>query len=192
MSGAHFLSHAACNSRSHLVEHLLLGGELLLVGQIPRSAERLSARDYGHLQQRIGIGQHPADGGMAGFVMGYSVLLLIGNNLALALQAAYDTVDGIQEVLLVDSFLAVARSDKRSFIADIGNVGAGESRGLPCQEIYVETVYKLEVAHVDLEDVEPFLELRQFDVDLAVEAAGTHQSLVEHVGTVGGSEDDNS
>ena len=192
MAGSHLLGYTTCDGRSHLVEHLLLGGELLLIGQIPRCAQGLSARDDGNLKQRVGIGQHPADSGMSCLMVGYGVLLLVGYNLALALESAYYTVDGIQEVLFVDGLLAVTGCDQRRLVADIGYVGAREARSLPCQEIYVEAVYQLEVAHVHLEDVEPLLEFRQLDVDLTVETAGTHQRLVEHIGTVGGCEDDDS
>ena len=121
-----------------------------------------------------------------------SALLLSGNDLALALESADYTVDGIEEVLLVDSLLAVSGGDQGSLVADIGDVGTGEAGSLPCKEIDVEAVDQLEVAHMHLEDLKPLLELRQLDVDLTVEAAGTHQRLVKHVGTVGSRQDDDT
>ena len=42
------------------------------------------------------------------------------------------------------------------------------------------------------EDLLPLIEVRQVDVDLSVKAAGSHECLVEDVGTVGSRHDDDS
>ena len=45
---------------------------------------------------------------------------------------------------------------------------------------------------MDEEDLFPLIEVGQVDVDLSVKAAGTHECLVEDVGTVGCRHDDDS
>ena len=53
-------------------------------------------------------------------------------------------------------------------------------------EGHVKVVSQLDVPQVYLEDFLTLLELRQFHVNLTVEAAGTHQRLVQDIGPVGG------
>ena len=43
-----------------------------------------------------------------------------------------------------------------------------------------------------LEDLDTILQFGQIDVNLTVETTSTKQSLVEDIGTVGGSEDDDA
>ena len=84
--------------------------ELALFRQVPGSAQRLSARDNGHLEERIGVRQQPAYRSVARLMMGDGALLFRRDNLALAFKTAYDAVYCIQEVLFVDCRFVVTGS----------------------------------------------------------------------------------
>ncbi len=179
------LCHAAADSGRHLVHNLLAGGELTLLRQIPGCAQRLSARDYGDFEQRIRVRQNPADSGVARLVMRDGALLICRNYLALALQTAHNAVDCIQKVLFFHHLLVVAGGYQGRLVAHVGNVGAGESGSLLCQEVHIKAGGQLDFAQMHLEYGQALLELGQIHVNLAVKAAGTHQGAVQHVGTVG-------
>ena len=129
---------------------------------------------------------------MARLVVGDHTLLLVGDDLILAFEAAHDAVDGCQEVLLRNEFLVVARSDQRGFVADICNVGTRESGGLAGQERPVELRIELQRTQVDVENLLALLHVGKSHLDLAVETPGAHQRLVEDVGPVGGGQNDDA
>ena len=56
--------------------------------------------------------------------------LIIGEDLRLALQTTDNTVDGVHEVLFADFLMFITGSDECSLVADISDVGTGESRCL--------------------------------------------------------------
>ena len=190
MAERQLLGDAPAQRGGQLVHQLLARGNLPLLGQVPGGAQRLAARDDRHLDKGAGVFQNPAHGGVAGFVVGDGPLLLVGDYLVLALQPADDAVNGGQEILLADEFLVVTRGYQRRFIADVGNVGARESGGLPRQETAVERRIELERPQVDLENLLALAHVGQPDLYLTVETPGTHQRLVQDVGTVRRREDD--
>lgn len=104
----------------------------------------------------------------------YGPFLGRGYYLAAALQTADDTVYGIEEVLTVYGLLILAGGYQGRFIADIGNVGSGESWSLLCQELHVEVFGQLDLAQVYLEYLKTFVLFRQVYMYLPVETAGTH------------------
>ena len=119
-------------------------------------------------------------------------LLLGAHDGLLALDTSHDTVDCIREVLVVDVGLASARCCKRSFVADVGYIGTGESGSVLGYEVEVEVFGKLQALDVYLEDLLALVEVGKCDMDLAVETAGTHKGLVEDVSAVGSGQDDDS
>ena len=58
-SDKELLSSTSTQDSTHLVEHLLLGSDLSLLGQIPRSTERTATGHDGHLHQGVSILQMP-------------------------------------------------------------------------------------------------------------------------------------
>ena len=60
------------------------------------------------------------------------------------------------------------------------------------QEVLVDIVIELQVAHVDFENLLTPYNIRQLDVNLSVETARTKQGLVQNVGAVGGSQHDDT
>ena len=129
---------------------------------------------------------------MSRLVVGDHALLLVGDDLVLALQTAHDAVDGGQEILLGDEFLVMPRGDERRLVADVGDVGAREAGSLARQERTVEVRIELERPQVHLENLLALLDVGKPDFDLTVETAGTHERLVQNVGAVRGREDDDA
>ncbi len=119
-------------------------------------------------------------------------LLGLGHHLRLLLQSADDTVNGIEEVLLAHLLAVVTGCDERCLVTYVGNVGTRESRGLTGQELYVNALVEFEGLQVYLEDLCTLVEVGQIDMNLTVEASSTQQGRVEHVGTVGGCQGDDT
>ena len=125
-------------------------------------------------------------------MVGYGVLLLVGEHFAALLQATDNAVYRVEEVLLLHLLLILARGNQCSLIAHIGDIGTAEAWCLFGQEILVHIFFtllvriKLQVLHVYGEDSLALLEVGQFNIYLAVETACAQQCLVKHVGTVGG------
>ena len=184
--GEQFLGGSSTHQRAHLVEHLLLGGNLSLLGEIPGGTQCLSARHDGYLDKRVGVLAEPRDGGMTGLMEGDASLLVGSHHLGLLFQSTHDAVYGIEEVLLANSLLVVAGGDEGSLVAYVGDVGSRESRCLAGQEVDVYGLVHLDRFEMYLEDGLAFVQARQVYVYLTVETAGTEQGTVEHVHTVGG------
>ena len=119
-------------------------------------------------------------------------LLLGGHHLRLLLQATDDTVNGIEEVLLPYHLRVVTRCYQRCLVTHVGDVGTGETRCLAGQQLDVHALVNLDRSEVHLEYLLAFGQVGQVYVYLSVKAACTEQRLVEHVHTVGGSEDDDA
>ena len=125
---------------------------------------------------------------------------MVGNNLfflrrddaASFFQATDNTVDGGEELFLAHAFLAVTGSNQGGFVAYVGDVGTRESWGLLGKEVEVNIRVEFQLAHMHLKDPLALVEVRQFHMNLAVEAAGTQEGTVQHVGTVGGGENDDT
>ena len=129
---------------------------------------------------------------MAGLVEGDGALLGGGHHLGLFLKSADDTVHSIQEILFLHTLLVVAGGYQRGLVADVGDVSTRETGRLTGQLLDVETLIDLDGLEVNLEDGLALVEVGEVNIYLAVEAACTHQGRVEHVGTVGGSQDDDA
>ena len=86
----------------------------------------------------------------------------------------------------------MAGGDQRSLVADVGDVGARETRRLTRQERTVELRIEFQRTQVDVENLLALLHVGQPHFDLTVETPGAHQRLVEDVGAVRGREDDHA
>ena len=119
-------------------------------------------------------------------------LFLRGHDRLLAFDASDDAVDGLDEVLVFDNALVLPGRRQGRLVADVGDVGAGESSRMLGDVLQVEVLSELDLAQVDLEDVLALVQVGQGHLDLAVETARAHQRLVEDVGPVGGRQHDDA
>ena len=127
---------------------------------------------------------------MAGLMACDGFLLFGGCDLRAFLKTADNAVYGIDEVLTLNVGLVVTGGDKGRLIADVGDIGAGESGCLTGQKVYVDALVGLDAFEMYVEYSHAVGELGKLHVNLAVEAACTQECLVEDVGAVGGREDD--
>ena len=79
---------------------------------------------------------------------------------------------------------------ERGFAGQRGNVRADEAEGAPRQIVEVDVGRERHAAGVDAENLATAGLVGDSDDDLAVEAAGTAERLVERFGTVGRGDDD--
>ena len=187
-----FFGSATTEERAHLVEHSLSGGDLAFLGEIPGSTERLAARHYSNLDERIGILKVPAERSVTRLMDGDRAALIFGDNLGAFFETADDAIHGIHEILALHMGFLATRSDKRSLVAHIGDVGTREAGSLSCEKFEVNTLVHLDFAQVNLENFHTIVQLGELDINLAVETPGAQERLVEDVNAVGGSEDNHA
>ena len=86
----------------------------------------------------------------------------------------------------------MACGNQGGLVAHVGNVGSREAGCLTGQEVDIDRLVGLHGFQVYGEDLLALVEVGQVYVYLAVEASGTQQGRVEHVGTVGGGQGDDA
>ena len=121
-----------------------------------------------------------------------SPFLSLRHHLGFLLKSTQHTIDCIEETLLVHPILLSPGSDERSFVADIGDIRSRESRRLPCKQLHIHRLIDFDWFEMHIEYLLPFLEIREFDGDLAVETPSPEKRLIEDVGTVGCGHDDDT
>ncbi len=109
-----------------------------------------------------------------------------------SLQATDNAVNSLEEVFLENDTVILSSRRQSCFIADIGYVRTGESRGMLGHKFKIEIPSQLDVLEVDFENFLPLLELRQFYMDLTVETSRPHESLIQNISSVGRRENDDS
>ena len=102
------------------------------------------------------------------------------------------TVDSRHEVGLLHRLLALSGCQERSLVADVCNVGTRQTCRHSCQFVKVNATIAFHLLQMHLEDADAVLERWVAHVYLSVETPGAQQCLVEHVGTVGGSQHDDA
>ncbi len=85
-----------------------------------------------------------------------------------------------------------ARGEERRLVDEVGQIRAGEARRSARDDLGLDVGGERHLAHVHQQDLLAAADVRQRHDHLAVEAARTHQRRVEHVGTVGGGDDDDA
>ena len=192
MTGEEFLGCTSTHQRAHLIEHLLLGGNLSLLREIPGCSECLTTRHDRNLDEWIGILTEPGDGCMACLMECDASFLIGSHHLGLLLESAYDSIYGIKEILLAYRLLVVAGSDEGSLVTYICNISTREARGLASQEIHVHSFIYLDRLEVNQEDCLTLVQAWEIYVDFSVKTACAEQGAVEHIYTVGSCQNDDT
>ena len=76
---------------------------------------------------------------MTSFVVGYTLAFIRSRYFSAFLQTSDDTVDCVHEVFFLDKLFTVTSGNQSCFIADISNVGTGETGSLACQKFGIDT-----------------------------------------------------
>ena len=124
--------------------------------------------------------------------IGGQLLLGLGHGGRAALGAHHHLVLGVLELLHGDEALVAARRHQGRLVDEVHQVGAGEARRAARQHLEVDIRRQRHVADMDLQDLLAAGDVGVRHHDLAVEAAGPQQRRVEHVGPVGGGDQDDA
>src|SRR5947208_131596 len=193
------VEHLALEQRlGHLVEDLDVAPQQHLgvrVAVVERDLlgqpERHAARDDRHLVHRIGTREELGDEGVARLVVGRVPALLEADDHRLPLRPHHHLVLGELEVDHVDAVLVLAGREEGRLVHQVLEVGARKAGRLAREQLDVDVLGDRHAAGMHAEDAFPALHVRPRHDHAAVEAAGTEQRGVEHVGAVrGGDQDD--
>ena len=133
-----------------------------------------------------------ADDGVAALVIGGQHLLFFGHHQRLALGAHHDLVLGFLELGLGHHALVAARGGQRRLVNEVHQVGAGEAGRAAGDGLQVDIRRQRHLADVNLEDLFAANDIRIRHHHLAVETARAQQRRIEHVGPVGGCDQDHA
>ncbi len=189
----HLLGGPAAEHVGELVEHLRARlGVLVGVRQHHRVAERPAARQDRHLVHRVVARQRRRDQGVAALVVGGDELLLLAHQAGAPLRTGDHAVDGLVEGLHRDHLLVGARGEQRGLVEHVGQVGAAEAGRTTRHRDQVDVLGQRLAAGVHREDLLAAGQVGCVHLDLPVEAARAQQRRVEHVGPVGGRDQDDA
>ncbi len=93
---------------------------------------------------------------------------------------------------IVTERLLPRAANKRRLVHQVGKIRAGESRCAARDDRRLDVVAERHLAHVDFEDLLAAAHVGQRHDHLAVESARTQQRRIEHIGPVGGGNDDDA
>ena len=126
---------------------------------------------------------------VSGLVVGEDPLLLVADDSAL-LEPGDDALEGIVEVDVLDYLLPFATREDRRLVGDVGQVGAGQTRGLTGDLVEVDTRRQRLARRVHAQDLLATDEIGRGDEHLPVEAAGAQEGRVEVLDAVRCAHDD--
>ena len=129
---------------------------------------------------------------MARLVIGGVALLFLGHDHGAPLGAHHDLVLGALEFLHGHRALVAARREQRRLVHQIREIRAGKARRAARDDRRLDVVAERHLAHVHFEDLLAAAHVGQRHDHLAVEAARAQQRRIEHVGPVGGGDDDDA
>ena len=130
---------------------------------------------------RVGVGQHIGEHGVAALVERHPLLLGVGQDQALAALAHEHPVPGRLEVLVLDDLGPAAHRVQGGLVDQVGQVGSAHARGAAGHLAEVDGRVDPLVLAVDLQDGEPLVEVGERHHDLAVEAPGPEDGGIEDV-----------
>ena len=143
----------------------------------------------GDLLHRGGMALQGRHQGMADFMIGHQLLLLVGEDGVLLLVAGNDHLNALLQVGLGGKLPAIPDRPQGSLVDDVGQLRAGGAGGHPGHLVEVHIVGNSDLFGVDLQNGFPALQVRQLHRHPAVKAAGAGQGRVKAFGPVGGRQD---
>ncbi|KIR22283.1 hypothetical protein PFLU3_21630 [Pseudomonas fluorescens] len=132
------------------------------------------------------------DNSVTRLVISGVLLLFLGHDHGFALGAHHDLVFGQLKLFHFNNALAGTGSEQGSLVDQVSQVSTGEPRRTTGNHSRCHVVTHWHFAHVYFQDLFTATDIRQANHDLTVETARTQQCRVQHVRTVGRSDDDNA
>jgi hypothetical protein len=117
-------------------------------------------------------------------------MLLVGRDHQRPGRAQDDLVARLLEVPHRDGGLAPAGGEHRRLVDQVAEVGPREAWRGGGHPVQIDVGRQRHLAHVNAQDRGPVLAVRQIEGHVTIEPSRTQQGRVEHVGTVGGGQDD--
>ena len=176
-------AHHDRKPRGHLFE---AHRQLVALRQLHDHAKRTTARDDGRLVHRIGCFDVEGNDGVAALVIGGEEFFLLRHHQRLALGAHHHLVLGVLELDLGHHALVAPRRHQGRFIDEVHQIGAGEAGRTARDGFQIHIRRQRHLADVHFQNLLAADHVRIGHHHLAVETAGAKQRRVEHVGAVGG------
>ena len=129
---------------------------------------------------------------MSALVVGGDLLLVLGDDLALAARAAHHAVGGLFQGVIGNNVAADAGGKQGGLVEHIGQVCARHAGGALGQLSYVHFLCQRLILRMHAQDLLASGKIRVGDRNLAVKAAWAQQRRVQDIGAVGGGDEDNS
>ena len=161
-------------------------------GQGHHHAQGAAARNDRRLVDRVDPGHLERDDGVAGLVIGGQLLFILGHGHSAALGAHHDLVLRVFEFGMGDKALVAPRRHQGRLVDQVHQIGARKAGRAAGQHLEIDIRRQRHLADMDLEHLFAAGDVRIGHHDLAVEAARAQQRRIEHVGTVGGGDQDNA
>ena len=146
----------------------------------------------GDLADRLGVlllGRHQ---GMAHLVIGDDALFLLGDDGALLFAAGDDQLEGDQQIVLIHGAAALADGPQSGLVHQVGQIRAHAACGGLGDLLQIHVLRQLDGTGMHLQRGQTARQVGTVHGDAPVEAAGTQQRLVQHLGPVGGGQDDDA
>ena len=138
------------------------------------------------------LGHQTANNGVTRLVISRVQLLFLAHHHGATFRAHEDLVLGFLELLHGHHALVGTGSKQRRFVDQIGKICTGETGGAAGNHAGIHVFRDWHLAHMNLEYVLATTDIRQWHSYLAVETTRAQQRRIQHVGAVGGSDDDDA
>ena len=138
------------------------------------------------------LGHGQADDGVTGLVIGGHALLFVAHDHRAALGTHKDFVFGALELLHADQTQIGTGSKQSRFVDQVSEIRTREARRATGNKARLDVIAQRQLAHVHAQYLFAAAHIRQRHDHLTVETAGAQQGRIEHIGAVGGGDDDDA
>src|SRR6185369_5817707 len=188
----HF-GRTSAQQHSYLIFQILaLLHQAITLGQSLRHSQGPSAWQNRNFVNRIAVLYGQTDGDVTGFVHRRRIAFIFVHHEAFTLGAHQDAVARVLKVFASDRLRIVPRGRDGRLVQNISEIGPGETRRTTRYPIQIEFVIERNVTRVNFQDCFAPAYVSEIHHDLAIESSGPRQGLVEHIGTISRTHDDDA
>ena len=188
-----FLGGAAAHGKDQTGKQLVAGVHALVVFLRGHGmATGAAAGQDGDLVHALDVLERPRGQGVAALVVGGDLLLVLGDDLALAPWPAHHAVGGLFQRVVSNDVAADAGGEQGGLVKHIGQVRTGHAGGALGQLRHIDLFCQRLVLGVHAQNLLAAGQIRVGDRNLAVETARAQQCRVQDIGAVGGRDKDDA
>ena len=141
---------------------------------------------------RVRVGQAVGDQGVAAFVVGDALLLVLVDDALLLFQAGGDALDPFVELLHADRVFPLRAASSAASLTRLARSAPTKPDVMRGDVLKSHGVVELHVLHVDFQNLFAAAHVGPIDQHVAVESSGTQQRRIERFGPVGGGHHDHA